>query len=174
MNLLYKTLVKISNAIFSIEKWILLIAVIVAVGVNFLNVILRYILKQGISSCEMLSIVLFMFMVVIGGNIAIKTDDEIRIDVFHSNNKRKNAAFRLFSDIISILALILSIIGLVATVQTVMLNKQKVTPLPIYTYHIYIFMTVGFAMMLLDHIIIFIQHIMTIAGKPVDGGLKTE
>lgn len=174
MKRLYDFLVRVSNAIFFVEKWLLLFSVIIAVMVNFINVIMRYVFRTGISSCEMLSVVMFMFMVIIGGNIAIKSDSEIRIDIYQPKDPKKRAAFRLISDIVSIAALLLGVIGLVATVQAVMINKQKVTPLPIYTYHIYIMMLIGFILMLLDHVIIFVQHLGTIAGLEMKEGPKTE
>lgn len=174
MKSVYNILIKISDGIFYIEKWLLLVAVVVAVSINFLNVVLRYLFKSGISCCEMLSIVLFMFMVVIGGNIAIKTDGEIRIDIYHSESDKKNAIFRLFSDVISICALLFGIVGLFNTIQAVLVNQQKVTPLPIYTYHIYIVMEIGFVMMLLDHIIVFLRHLLIISGEKIEGVPKTE
>lgn len=168
----YDLLIKLSNAIFSVEKWLLLIAVVMAVCVNFINVCMRYLANGGLAFCETLSICLFMFMVIIGGNIAVKTNQEIKIDIFHFKDPRKNAALSLFTDVIAITAIIFCLVGLTATVQSVLVNKQKVTPLPIYTYHIYIVMTIGFFMILLDHIIIFLRHILETCGKTVEGGAK--
>lgn len=169
----YEVLVKISDAIFMVEKYLLLAAVIVAVAVNFLNVVMRYIFNSGLSYCEMLSIVLFMFMVVIGANISVKTNDEIKIDVFKFKSEKSEALFRLIADVVVIIALVCAIIGLVATVKSVMVYPQRVTPLPIYTYHIYIAMVVGFSLVLLDRIIITLKHILIAAGNEIEGGAKT-
>ena len=160
MKKLYDLLIKLSDSIFFLEKWLLLLAVVVVVAVNFINVILRYIINSGLAYCETLSICLFMFMVVIGANIAVKSP-------------RKDAVFRLIGDIIAIATIIFCMIGLCATVESVMQHLQRVTPLPIYTYHIYIVMTVGFGLALLDHIIVFIKHILLISGQQVEGGAKT-
>lgn len=172
MRKLHELLVKVSDGLFFVEKWLLLAAVVAAVCVNFANVCLRYLAGGGLAYCETLSICLFMFMVVIGGNIAVKTNQEIKIDIFRFKDPRKNAALYLFADAVSIAAIIFCIIGLFATVQSVLVNKQKVTPLPIYTYHIYIVMTVGFFMILLDHIIICVRHILELFGNEVEGGAK--
>ena len=107
----YEVMVKISDAIFMVEKYLLLAAVIVAVAVNFLNVVMRYIFNAGWSYCEMLSIVLFMFMVVIGANISVKTNDEIKIDVFKFKSEKSEALFRLIADVVVIIALVCAIIG---------------------------------------------------------------
>jgi len=172
MKKLYELLIKLSDAVFLVEKWLLLAAVVAAVFVNFANVCLRRLAGGGLSYCETLSVCLFMFMVVIGGNIAVKTNNEIKIDIFRFKDPRKNAAFQLIADVISIAAIIFCLAGLFATVQNVLVNQQKVTPLPIYTYHVYIVMTIGFFMILLDHIIIFLRHILTVCGHTVEGGAK--
>ena len=173
MKKLYDLLIKLSDSIFFLEKWLLLLAVVVVVAVNFINVILRYIINSGLAYCETLSICLFMFMVVIGANIAVKTDGEIKIEIIRFKSPRKDAVFRLIGDIIAIATIIFCMIGLCATVESVMQHLQRVTPLPIYIYHIYIVMTVGFGLALLDHIIVFIKHILLISGQQVEGGAKT-
>ena len=151
----------------------LLLSVVAVVAVNVINVCLRYIVNSGLNYCETLSICLFMFMVLIGGNIAVKTDGEIRIDFSRFQSPKADAAYRLISDIVSIAAILLMIAGLFATVDSVMTNLQKVTPLPIYTYHIYIVMTVGFFMILLDHVIILLKHILILMGQQPEGGART-
>lgn len=173
MKKVYDLLVKISDAIFVVEKWLLVVAVVAAVSVNFINVCLRRFVSGGLSFCETLSICLFMFMVVVGCNIAVKTDGEIKIEIFRFKSPKADAAFRLIADVVSIAAIIFALIGLFGTVESVLANQQRVTPLPIYTYHIYIVMTIGFFMVLLDHVIIFLKHILTVCGQVVEGGAKT-
>ena len=173
MKKVYEILVKASDAIFQVEKWLLVVAVVAAVAVNFVNVCLRRFVSGGLSFCETLSICLFMFMVVIGCNIAVKTDGEIKIEIFRFKSAKADAAFRLIAGLVSIAAIAFAIVGLFGTVESVLANQQRITPLPIYTYHIYIVMTIGFFMVLLDHIIIFLKHILTLAGQTVEGGAKT-
>ena len=79
-----------------------MIAVIAVTAVNFVNVIMRYIFKSGLAYCENLSLALFMLLILIGGNIAVKSDSEIRIDVCRFKDVRKKNAFKLISDICSI------------------------------------------------------------------------
>lgn len=168
MKNLYSSLIKVSNGIFSVQKWLLLVAVVCAVSVNFLNVCLRYLANSGLAFCETLSVVLFMFMVVIGANIAVKSDSEIKIDIFQFGDPRKTAAFQLVSDVITLAALIVAMIGLYDTICSVMLNLQKVTPLPIYTYQIYSVMLIGFALVTFDRVIVFLRHILTVRGETVE------
>lgn len=174
MNKLYGALVKVSDVIFIAEKWLLLAAVAAAVLVNFVNVCLRYLANRGLSYCETLSICLFMFMVIIGCNIAVKTDGEIKIEIIKFKDIRRNAMIGLVRDVLSVAAIIFCLFGLRDTIAAVSMNLQKVTPLPIYTYHIYIAMMIGFVMTLIDHIIIMFKHVIEISkGELVEGGCKT-
>lgn len=54
MEKVYNVLLKLSNGIFFIEKYLLLIAVTVVIAVNFINVCLRYLANNGLSYCETL------------------------------------------------------------------------------------------------------------------------
>ena len=81
MTKIAKTLESISNKIFIVEKWVLMIAVVVVTAVNFINVVMRYVMKSSLAYCENFSLALFMLLILIGGNIAVKSDSEIRIDV---------------------------------------------------------------------------------------------
>ena len=99
MDKIAKTLKNISNKVYIVEKWVLMIAVIAVTAVNFVNVIMRYIFKSGLAYCENLSLTLFMLLILIGGNIAVKSDSEIRIDVCRFKDVRKKNAFKLISDI---------------------------------------------------------------------------
>ena len=173
MEKVYNVHLKLSNCIFFIEKYLLLIAVTVVIAVNFINVCLRYLANNGLSYCETLSVCLFMFVVIFGANISVKTDNEIKIEIFRFKSPRRDAAFRLFADMIAIAAIIFCLAGLFATIESVMRNLQRVTPLPIYTYHIYIAMAIGFFMILLDHIIVFIRHLIIMLGGQVEREAKT-
>lgn len=52
MDKIAKTLKNISNKVYIVEKWVLMIAVIAVTAVNFVNVIMRYIFKSGLAYCE--------------------------------------------------------------------------------------------------------------------------
>ena len=49
MDKIAKTLKNISNKVYIVEKWVLMIAVIAVTAVNFVNVIMRYIFKSGLA-----------------------------------------------------------------------------------------------------------------------------
>lgn len=170
---IYKSLVKLSDSLFVVEKILLFIAVFVVVFVNFANVCLRYFASYSLNYCETLSVVLFMFMVLIGANISVKTDNEIKIEFFKSKDPFKDGLIHFIPDIISIIAIIVCLFGLFDTVEAVMRNKQRLTPLPIYTYHVYIVMIVGFFLVLLDRLIIALKHLCQICGIEIKDEVKS-
>ena len=150
MDKIAKTLKNIS------EKWVLMIAVIAVTAVNFVNVIMRYIFKSGLAYCENLSLALFMLLILIGGNIAVKSDSEIRIDVCKFKDVRKKNAFKLISDICSIIALVCLLLGSIALVQHTAQYNQQVATLPITYLQLYSLL------MLFDHVVVLFKHLAAI------------
>lgn len=165
MKTLTKTLQQISNGLFLIQKIVLSLAIVVIVAINFVNVFTRYLLHYSLPFCEMLSIVLFMFMVMIGGNIAVKSDSEIKIEIFKFKTRKSSAGFHFFGDVVSIVAVVLVLIGSVAMIKNTHALPEQVIPLPMFTYHEYIIMAAGLVLILLDHIIQLCKRILCLAGK---------
>lgn len=162
MDKIAKTLKNISNKVYIVEKWVLMIAVIAVTAVNFVNVIMRYIFKSGLAYCENLSLTLFMLLILIGGNIAVKSDSEIRIDVCRFKDVRKKNAFKLISDICSIIALICLLLGSIALVQHTAQYNQQVATLPITYLQLYSLLIIGSILMLFDHVVVLFKHLAAI------------
>ena len=160
MDKIAKTLKNISNKVYIVEKWVLMIAVIAVTAVNFVNVIMRYIFKSGLAYCENLSLALFMLL--IGGNIAVKSDSEIRIDVCRFKDVRKKNAFKLISDICSIIALVCLLLGSIALVQHTAQYNQQVATLPITYLQLYSLLIIGSILMLFDHVVVLFKHLAAI------------
>ena len=162
MDKIAKTLKNISNKVYIVEKWVLMIAVIAVTAVNFVNVIMRYIFKSGLAYCENLSLTLFMLLILIGGNIAVKSDSEIRIDVCRFKDVRKKNAFKLISDICSIIALVCLLLGSIALVQHTARYNQQVATLPITYLQLYSLLIIGSILMLFDHVVVLFKHLAAI------------
>ena len=156
MDKIAKTLENISSKVYIVEKWVLMIAVIAVTAVNFVNVIMRYIFKSGLAYCENLSLALFMLLILIGGNIAVKSDSEIRIDVCRFKDVRKKNAFKLISDICSIIALVCLLLGSIAQ------YNQQVATLPITYLQLYSLLIIGSILMLFDHVVVLFKHLAAI------------
>lgn len=158
---------KVSSSIYALEKWILIISIVVMVSINFIQVVSRYLFKSSFPWCEQLSVVLFMLMILLGGNIAIKTDSEIKIEVIKFKNKKKDQIYRLFSDIIGIFTIVCLLIGSVNLVKQSMVYSQALATLPLKYYHLYLLLVIGFSLMLLDKVIYFLKRIESIIS-PVE------
>lgn len=157
---IYNKLVFLSNYLFKLEKIFLMIAVFIVVTINFINVCLRYLASYSLNYCETLSVVLFMFIVVLGANIAVKSDNEIKIEIFKFRSQKIDLSLKILIDIITIFTIILCLNGIFDTIFAVMKNRQRLTPLPLYTYHVYIVMLAGFFLILLDRLILFLKHLL--------------
>ena len=157
MDKIAKTLKNISNKVYIVEKWVLMIAVIAVTAVNFVNIF-----KSGLAYCENLSLTLFMLLILIGGNIAVKSDSEIRIDVCRFKDVRKKNAFKLISDICSIIALVCLLLGSIALVQHTAQYNQQVATLPITYLQLYSLLIIGSILMLFDHVVVLFKHLAAI------------
>ncbi|MDL2295527.1 TRAP transporter small permease subunit [Lachnospiraceae bacterium OttesenSCG-928-E19] len=162
---LLKGLEKINSITFMVEKWLLIVAIICMVSINFIQVISRYVFKYSIPWSEQLSVVLFMFMVLIGGNLAIKEDSEIKIEIIRFKNKRKDTGFRMIGDVISLVTLgLLFTSAVLITVQGKAL-PQALSALPLKYYQLYVVMSVGFLLMFVEKLTNLVKRIVSLSEK---------
>lgn len=157
---LYNRLVALSDALFKVQKVVLGIAVAIVVVVNFLNVCLRYLAGTSLNFCETLSVVLFMVIVLLGANIAVKRDGEIRIDFTGALPEAPRRIIHIATDIVCIIVIAVCIYGLWRTLGMVYARRQRLTPLPLYTYHVYAVMLAGFVLLFIDHVILLLRRVL--------------
>lgn len=162
---LLKALETINAATFRLEKIVLLIASLVMVVINFMQVLCRYVFQYSIPWSEQLSVVLFMLIVLIGGNIAMKDDGEIKIEVIKFKDITKDTIISLISDIISLITLIFLAAGSVFLVQQAMVRHQVLAALPIEYYHLFIVMLIGFMLMILEKITSILRRYLSLQEK---------
>ena len=103
-----------------------------------------------------------MLLILIGGNIEVKSDSEIRIDVCRFKDVRKKNTFKLISDICSIIALVCLLIGSAALVAHTAQHNQQVATLPLTYLQLYSLLVIGSVLMLFDHIVILFKHLAAI------------
>lgn len=168
MKSLLKGLEKVNGVTFMIEKWLLIIAVVAMVVINFSQVLCRYILHYSIPWSEQTSVVLFMFMVLIGGNLAMKEDGEIKIEIIRFKDVRKNTAFRLISDVVALITIILLFASAVLLVIQGKSHPQVLSAIPLQYYHLYIIMCVGFGLMMIDKFTNIIKKIVFLQKKETE------
>ena len=144
------------------QKIILTVSVILMVTVNFLQVLTRYVLKTSLSWSEQMSVCLFMLMVLIGGNLAMRADDEIKIDLIRFKMARKQQCFNLIGDILSAFTLGILFAGSVSLTSQAVVFPEKLSVLPLYYYHLYGMMTLGFFLMTAEKLIFMLKRIYAI------------
>lgn len=165
MKSLAKILEKINSITLLIEKWLLIAMVVFMVSINFIQVLSRYIFRYSIPWSEQTSVVLFMFMILIGGNLAIKEDSEIKIEIIKFKNQRSNTRFRLISDVISLLTLgLLFVSAIFLTIQgrTV---PQSLSAIPLSYWQLYMVMVIGFGLMFIEKLTNVVKKIVFITDK---------
>lgn len=150
MRRIYKMLEKVSSILFKCQKIILLIMVAAIVGVTIADVFLRMVTSKGISWTQELCIALFMSLIFLGANIAMKTDSEIKIDLLHFKNEKAQRLLLAIVDIICLAIIAFLIYSSIASIQNVMARPQKLATLPLSYATLYMVMPVGFILMFLD------------------------
>lgn len=165
MKALVNGLEKFNQVVFAVEKWALIVAVIVMVAVNFAQVISRYVFHYGIPWSEQLSVVLFMFMILIGGNIAIKEDGEIKIEILRFKDVRKDKVLRLITDFVGMVTLGFLFASSLLIAQHGAAHPQVLSALPLTYFHLYCVMAVGFGLMLIEKITNFFKKVLFLSTK---------
>lgn len=156
MDQLIQKLQAVSGGLYKVQKILLIVSSVLMVGVNCVQVVCRYLYKTSIPWCEQGSVALFMLMILLGGNIAMKTDNEIKIEVIHFKNANSDRLFKLFADMITIFTLVCLMIGSIFLVKQAIKFPQSLATLPLKYYHLYFMLILGFGMMLLDKTICFL------------------
>lgn len=159
MKQLYKLLDSISDTLFLGQKVILAILATVIVVVNVSGVFARYIFHSGISWSQEVSIAIFMTMIFLGANIAMKTDSEIRIDLVKINSPKGQLIFSTVIDIICLALLGFLFVSSVASVINAIHKPQMLSTVKISYTVIYSVMPVGFFLMFFDKMTTMLRRI---------------
>lgn len=160
MKALLRVLEKFNDVTYAVEKIILIVAVISMVTINFFQVVFRYVLHASISWSEQTSVVLFMAMILIGGNIAIKDDSEIKIEIIKFKNPRKDNKFRLISDIVALVTLAALFVSAVLITKQGIELPRILSSIPLKYYQLYMIMVVGFGLMFIEKLTNIIKKII--------------
>lgn len=155
----YKALEKISSILFTGQKIVLILMVIGIVGVTIADIFLRIVISRGIAWAQELCIALFMSLIFLGANIAIKTDGEIKIDLLHFKNNHIQTAVLTVADVVCLAIIAYLVYSSVASVQNVLVHPQKLATLPLDYAILYMVMPVGFVLMFIDKTVAVLRRI---------------
>ena len=119
-------------------------------------------MKSSLAYCENLSLALFMLLILIGGNIAVSLILRSELMFADSKMSKKRNAFKLISDICSIIALVCLLVGSVSLVGHTAQHNQQVATLPLTYLQLYSMLVIGSILMLFDHVVILFKHLAAI------------
>jgi len=140
---------KLERVLFSAQKVLLLIMVVVIVGINVAQVAGRYLFHFSLPWSEQLSIVLFIGLILLGGNLAVKTDSEIKIDL-RFKDPAKQRVLDVVRDVFSLVAMIIFFISSIMMVRHALTYMQIISSLKLNYAYVFMVMPVGFGLMILD------------------------
>lgn len=108
---------RINDGIHVAQKVVLIIAGILMVGINFVAVLGRYLFKFSFAWHQESSIVLFAVIILLGANLAVRDDDEIKIELLKFKNLKAQYTYKAIIDVLGLAVIIVMIISSLAFVS---------------------------------------------------------
>lgn len=160
---IYSVLNKIDNLIYAMQKVLILIGVIAMVIINGAQVFCRYVIHSSLAWSEQTSVLLFFILIMLGANLAVKTDSETRIDLLKFKSEEANAVLSLVTNVLSIVAVVVFLFSTTALLKQAKSFPQLLSSIRLDYYYIYLWLLVGFVLVLIDKIINIVKNICCIA-----------
>lgn len=156
---------KVSNALYAVQKVVILIGVVLMVGINGAQVFCRYVLHSSLAWSEQVSVLLFFYLIMLGANLSVKSDSETRIDALQFKDVKKNVVLRLITDIVSIVAVVVFFVSSIALLKHAGSFPQYLSSIHLDYFYIYLGLPVGFGLILLDKVINVLKKLCVLSGK---------
>ena len=161
----------IDNILFKAQKVLIIIGVALMVVINGAQVFCRYVVHSSLAWSEQVSVLLFFILIMLGANLAVRTDTETRIDVLKFKKEKINVVLRGITDVISIGVLIIFILSSLAMLEQAKSFPQYLSSISLNYYYIYIWLVIGFGLVLFDKIINIVKKICVIMGLMTAGSI---
>ena len=158
MKTVYKFLERLSSALYTIQKAVLLVMVVAIVGITVSDVCLRILISGGLAWAQETCIALFMALIFLGANLAIKSDGEIKVELFSIKNKKVRKVLLTAVDIVCLAVIVFMFLSAVASVNNAAANPQYLATVPVDYSILYLVMPIGFALMFLDKLITLLRR----------------
>jgi len=173
MKALIRVLDTFSDAVYKVQKCILFLAVGAMVLINGAQIAGRYVFHYSLPWSEQVSIVLFTLLIMLGGNIAIKENSEIKITLFQFKNRKIEAGLGLIADIGSLVALVLLIVSNVMLIEQASRLTKIVSSIRLDYKYIYMVVLAGFALITFEKLLAMCKRIASLsvinAGSEKEG-----
>lgn len=165
---------KFDDIIFAGQKVLILIAVVIMVAVNGAQVFCRYVVHSSLPWSEQLSLLMYLVLVMLGANLAVKSDSETRIDIIMPKDPKHAAGLKLVCDILSLIAIVAFIKSAIALVAYTTKFPNVYSSLKISYNACYVWLIVGFVLIFIDKIINLIKNICILKGEDISDIYPTE
>lgn len=156
---------RIDKVIEVIQIILITLGVFAMVVINGAQVFCRFVIRSSIPWSEQISVMVFFILIMLGGNLAMRTDTETRIEILQLKNARINKVIRIIAEIISSAALfVFWASSFSLEIKTIRLPQYLSSVHMSYVY-IYIWLIAGFGIMIFDKIINILKNIICLSDK---------
>ena len=164
MTALMRFLKKIDDILFLVQKIIILISVVCIIVINGAQIFCRYVIHSSIFWSEQVSLVLFLIIIMLGANIAVKDRTETQIDLMKFKNQKANESLNIVKDIICLVALVVLMFSGVALMKQTIKFPQYLSSIHMNYNYIYIWLLIGFGLITFDKVINLLKSICYLTG----------
>ncbi len=166
-----KIMEKIDTVIYQIQKIIFFIVVAAIIVIDMAQILGRYIFSYSIPWSDQVSLLIFCIIIMLGGNIAIKENCEIKVELIRFKSRKSQLVFNLIGNIISIVTLVLFVISTCLLIRQASTFTKVVQSIQLDYKYVYMIVLAGFLLMLYDKIIMMLKEIEEL-GQKVGGESK--
>ena len=160
-----KIMEKIDTAIYQIQKIIFFIVVAAIIVIDMAQILGRYIFSYSIPWSDQVSLLIFCIIIMLGGNIAIKENCEIKVELSRFKSRKSQLVFNLIGNIISIVTLVLFVISTCLLIRQASTFTKVVQSIQLDYKYVYMIVLAGFLLMLYDKIIMMLKEIEELGQK---------
>lgn len=168
---------KFDNVVSKLQNLLLLIGVMVMIIINGAQVFCRYVIHSSLSWSEQISVMLYFILIMFGANLAVRSDNETKIDILKFKDERKNIILHIITDLICIVVLCVFVASSIALLQQASVFPQYLSSVHLNYFFIYLWLPIGFILVLYQKILSLLKRICVLSGKmdasalmPKEGG----
>lgn len=170
MEKLISTLDKINAITFKIQKIVFIIVVAFVVVIDTAQVFGRYVFKFSIPWSDQVSLLIFCIIIMLGGNIAIKDNAEVKVTLIRFKDEKKQLIFDLVGDIVSIFTISFFVVSTWLLILQASTFKKVISSIQLDYKYVYVIVLAGFVIMLFEKVIQLLKRISRLkAGGAFEG-----
>ncbi len=157
---------RFNDRVYRLQKVLLILLSSLMTIVALAQIAGRFIFHYSLTWSEELSTILFIVITLWGCNIAIKTDNEIAVEIIKFHRPRPAMVHAIIKDILSLICIALLLCSLIAAIQESTVRVRVVASMRWFKYtYIYALMLVGMIFVAFDKIVRLLHHIYSL-GHP--------